>query len=315
MVYNAVAVGLALLGFGVWGLAIAIVARSSTGAILVNLVSPWPIGFAWDKDLVRSSIGFGLPYQASSWVSLAKDSLNPVLVGLLLGAAQVGYLNWALALAAYPVLALMLLQRLYLPAFSKLQHHPEELSRLVTIVVRGTNTIVAPLAVLCLVLAVPITRLVFGDKWLPAIPFFYFLWTANLCVATATPLYGLLNALGRSRTALGFALLWMATTWVFGLPLIALFGPIGFAAGNAMVQLTVFLLYWVARRAVPLSLGSAIVIPWAIASGVGLMVAGFTSFVQIPNVVILGVVASSVSRYTRPLRPCCTQLTPVLSGH
>jgi O-antigen/teichoic acid export membrane protein len=290
VVYYATAVILVVLGFGVWGLAVAIIARSTVGALLVNLASPWPIGFSWDPELVRRHMGFGLPYQASSWVSLAKDSMNPVLVGLLLGAAQVGYLNWALALAAYPVLALMMLQRLYLPAFSKMQQHPDELGPLVAMVVRGTNTIVAPLAVLCLVLVIPITTIVFGDKWLPAIPFFYFLWTANLFVATATPLYGLLNALGRSRTALGFALLWMVSTWVFGLPLIAAFGPIGFAAGNALVQLTNFLLYMVARRAVPLSLLPAVLPPWAIAFGVGLLVAIYNYIVPIANVVVLGVV-------------------------
>jgi len=290
VVYYATAVILVVLGLGVWGLAVAIIVRSTVGALLVNLASPWPIGFAWDPELVRRHMGFGLPYQASSWVSLAKDSMNPVLVGLLLGAAQVGYLNWALALAAYPVLALMMLQRLYLPTFSKMQQHPDELGPLVAMVVRGTNSIVAPLAVLCLVLVVPITTIVFGDKWLPAIPFFYFLWTANLFVATATPLYGLLNALGRSRTALGFALLWMTTTWAFGLPLIAAFGAIGFAAGNALVQLTNFLLIRVARRAVPFHLVSAVVPPWAIASGTGALVAIFAYIVPITNVIVLGAV-------------------------
>jgi len=290
VVYNVTAVLLVLLGYGVWGLAIAIVARSTVGALLANLVSPWRIGFAWDLAMVRRHIGFGLPYQAASWASLAKDSINPVLVGLLLGAAQVGYLNWAGTLAAYPVLALMVLQRLYLPAFSKMRQYPAELERLVEMVVRGTNTIVAPFAILCLVLAVPITRIVFGDKWLPAIPFFYLLWPANVFVATVTPLYGLLNALGRSRTTLGFALLWMTTTWVFGVPLIAVLGPIGFAVANLLVQLTNFLVFRVARQAVPLHLASAILPAWTTACAVGVLVGVFAYIVPITNVVVLGVV-------------------------
>ncbi len=289
VVYYVTAVVLVVLGYGVWGLAVAIVARSTVGAVLASLASPWPIGLAWDLGLVRRHIGFGLPYQASAWVSLAKDSFNPVLVGLLLGAGAVGYLNWALALAAYPVLALMMLQRLYLPAFSKMQQHPAELGRLVEMVVRGTNTIVAPLSILCLVLAVPITKIVFGEKWLPAIPYFYLLWMANLSVATATPLYGLLNSLGRSRTTLGFALLWMVSTWVLGVPLIAALGAIGFAAANALVQLTVFLLIRVARRAVPLRLAPAIFPAWILASAVGALVAAFAYIVPITNVVVLGV--------------------------
>jgi O-antigen/teichoic acid export membrane protein len=289
VVYNVTAVLLVLLGYGVWGLAIALVARSTVGALLANLVSPWRIGFAWDLAMVRTHIGFGLPYQAASWVSLAKDSINPVLVGLLLGAAQVGYLNWATTLAVYPILVLGVLQRLYLPAFSRMRQYPAELGRLVEMVVRGTNSFVAPLSILCLVLAVPITRLVFGDKWLPAIPFFYLLWSANLFVATVAPLYGLLNALGRSRTTLGFALLWMATTWVVGAPLIAALGPIGFAVANALVQLTNFLLFRVARRAVPLRLASAILPAWAIACAVGILVAIVAYIVPITNVVVLAI--------------------------
>jgi O-antigen/teichoic acid export membrane protein len=293
VVYNAAAVLLTLAGYGVWGLAIALLVRSMSGAVLANLVSPWSIGFAWDSKLVRQHVGFGLPYQASAWVSLAKDSLNPVLVGLLLGAAQVGYLNWANTLAAFPVLALMMLQRLYLPAFARMQQHPAELGRLVELVIRGTNTIAAPLSVLCLVLAEPITRIVFGDKWLPALPYFYLLWMANLAVATATPLYILLSAIGRSRTAFGFALLWMVATWVLAGPLIAVAGALGFAAGNAMVQLSVFLLIVVARRHVPFRLSGAVLPPWAIAGAMGSIVIAFQYLVPVTNIVLLGLVGVS----------------------
>ncbi|WP_412917827.1 hypothetical protein [Meiothermus sp.] len=46
-------------------------------------------------------------------------------------------------------------------------------------------------------------------------------------MASSTPLQGLLNALGQSRTTFAFALLWAAVTWVLGLPLIHWFDTVG----------------------------------------------------------------------------------------
>lgn len=247
LVFNGLAVGLAWNGFGAMSFALALLARSAVGAVLTNLISPWPVGWRWDWERVRAHLRFGLPYQGISFVSLLKDSITPVLIGLLLGAREVGYVNWAGMVAVYPVLALMVLQRVYLPAFSRMQAHPQELRRFIETVLRATNTLVAPLAVLTLVLIEPATRVIFGEKWLPALPYFYLLWVGNLFVPTATPLMGLLNALGYSSVAFRFAVVWMLGTWLIGAPLILLFGAIGFAVANVLVQFSNLLLYRAAQ--------------------------------------------------------------------
>ena len=45
---------------------------------------------------------------------------------------------------------------------------------------RATHALVAPCAVLMLALIQPITVLVFGPQWLPALPIFRLLWIGNL---------------------------------------------------------------------------------------------------------------------------------------
>jgi len=267
--FTILAVGLAWWGVGVMSFAIALLARSLIGALLANVISPWPIGWRWDWANVREHLRYGLPYQGANLVYPLKDSIMPVFIGLLLGAGQVGYLEWAGMVAAYPVMGLMVFYRLYLPAFSRMQAHREHLGRFVEQTLRATNGLVAPFAVLTLVLIHPLTRLVFGEQWLAALPLFYPLWAANLFIASATPLMGLLNALGHSRTVFGFALLWMFGTWALGVPLILLYGTLGFALANVGVQLTNILLYRVAQRHVPFRILPLIAPLWGWAGMVG----------------------------------------------
>ncbi|MGA7709653.1 MAG: polysaccharide biosynthesis C-terminal domain-containing protein, partial [Acidobacteriaceae bacterium] len=179
---------------------------------------------------------------------------------------------WANMIAAYPVLILFVLQRLYMPAFARLQNHRAQLIALAENVIWATNAIAAPLAILTLVMIVPITTLVYGTKWLVALPYFYLFWGANLFVPSATPAMGLLNALGKSKIALLFAFIWMAGTWIIGAPLILLYGAIGFAIANLVVMFSAFWLYRAAQRQVPFRLLPVIAPVWVIAAISGIFV-------------------------------------------
>jgi O-antigen/teichoic acid export membrane protein len=267
--FNVVVVYLAWRGWGVLSFGVAILLRSAVGAVIINLMNPWSPRWHWDLRRVRPHVSFAVLFQGSQLVSLIKDSITPIFIGLLVGVSAVGYVNWAGIVAAYSLFALMILQRLYLPAFSRLHDQPESLSTFVEQVLLLTNAISAPLAILTLVLIVPITREIFGNKWLPALPIFYLLWTANIFVPSATPLLSLLNATGRARTAFRFTVLWMAGTWVFGVPLIMMTGAIGFALANCLVQITNILLFRAAQRLVPFRILPVVLPTWVVALVMG----------------------------------------------
>ena len=269
IVFYGVAVALAWRGVGAMSFAWALLARAVVGTAIANWVCPWSIGWRWDWHLIRTHMSFGIPYQGIQVASFLKDSISPVLIGLLLGTADVGYVSWAGMLAAYPVLALLVLQRVYMPAFARLQHLPARLAAFTENVIWATNAITAPLAVTTLVLVYPITRLIYGDKWIVAIPYFFLFWVANLFVASATPCMALLNALGRSQTALLFALVWMAGTWIVGGPLIWFYGPMGYAIANLVVQLSNLWLYREAQRSIPFHLIRFALPSWLIAAAAG----------------------------------------------
>ena len=301
--FNVTAVYLAWRGWGVLSFGVAMLLRAVIGAILANWIKPWAMRWHWDFARAKPHLAFALPFQGAQFVSVIKDSISPIFIGLLLGAGAVGYVNWAGMVAAYPLLALMVLQRIYLPAFSRLQYQPSALGAFVERILLITNATTAPLAVLTLVLIGPVTHLLFGDKWLPALPLFYLLWAATIFVPSATPLYSLLNATGHARKALGFSMLWMVGTWLIGAPLIIAFGTIGFAIANLLVQFSNFWLYQVAKGIVKFRMPPNVIPVWIMAIVMGIAVFIMTrlwvpgDFTRLILYLMLGLAAYSLMFY------------------
>lgn len=287
LVLNLVAVLLAWFGYGIWSFALALLGRVVVGVALANAYAMWRPRWAWDWNLISHRIAFGLHYQGVKFISLVKDSVTPVIIGFLLGAASVGYVNWAGMVAAYPVMALFVLQRLYLPAFARMQTDRAALGRLVEGVIWLTNAIAAPLAVVTLVFSGSITAIIFGEQWLIALPLLYLFWVANLFVATATPAMSLLDAVGLSRVNFKFSVIWMLGNWVVGIPLLLLFGLAGYAAANLLVQLSNILLYRAAQKVAPFKILKTIAPVWACAGIVGILSCGVLFFWPVAGVVEL----------------------------
>ena len=264
--FNTIAVATALAGLGIKGVAVGIFCQVLVGCTLVNFMKRWPIGVAFDLRVLREEIGSGLAYFGVSVTSIIKDAVNPVFMGLLLGAANVGLATWANLVSGYSVIALQMLQRVYIPTFSRLSDDPDHLDEVVKNVLKITNAVTAPLACLLLVLIHPITIDIFGPKWLAALPAFYLFWLGNLFVPTVSPLMALLQAHGRGGVVLGAAIMWMVLTWLFGVPAILWLGITGTGLATCLVNLSNYFVIRIARRHIRFSILPAILPIWGIAA-------------------------------------------------
>jgi O-antigen/teichoic acid export membrane protein len=253
--FNAVAVFLAWRGFGVLAFAAALVARSAVGAVFANLICPWKAGFLWDSAVLKTHVAFGVMLQGGQFFSMVKDSITPLFIGLFLGAKQMGYATWAITFASYSTILLMPMQRLYLPFFAKLQHDRSALQSFVPRALWIVNLIAAPLTVFTVVFAKPITTLIFGDKWLVALPLFYCFSAVNISAPSNTPLLGLLNALGKPHLTLWMIALATVSIWALGVPLVIHFGLIGFGLAAVIASSINLLLYWMVWR-------ETMILPW-----------------------------------------------------
>ena len=249
MVYNVVAVVLAWKGLGAMSFAFALVSRSVIGALMSNWVEPWAMRLHWDWELVRHRLRFGILYQGSAIVNLLKDTINPVFVGIFVGAGAAGYINWATMVANYPLIAAMILQRLYMPVFARLAQWPEKLARALGLAIGLITAVAYSLSAVLYVFREPLTVAIFGAKWVPALAVFLPFTLITVLLTPTIIAFGALNALGHSGTVFRFTLIWAVLTWILGPVSIWVYGWPGWGWANLGVNLVdVLILYALKKR-------------------------------------------------------------------
>jgi O-antigen/teichoic acid export membrane protein len=232
--FQGTAVLLAFLNQGAWSFIWAVLASKALGCGLSYILSGWRPSIRFQGQAFRALWSFAAPFQLT-WVTyLLRDYMIPILGGVLLVTTQVGYLNWALALASVPGQMAQIVGRVSFPSFSRLQHDPQALRAGIESSVRALFLVAVPAQLTVFSLAPWLIAYVFSSRWEPALIPLYLLcihWTgANL----TSPLVAALNAIGRPRTALALNAAWTASTLILALVFVQLIGYIGFALAYAV---------------------------------------------------------------------------------
>lgn len=242
IVYNIIAVYMALHGYGVWSLVIAILARTLIGAFLLNLLAPWQLGWAFSRSSAKSLLSFGVPYQANSVLALIKDNITPTLIAYWYGPSAVGFVNLAQNIATRPMEIINIVSRVMFPAYSRLQNDTVRLKRWIEKSVRFMAVLYFPAIAGLLVTAPYILQFLYADKsakWLPALPTLLFFLGGAFPIIVTTTYTNALYALGKPKVVLALMFLYTILTWGLGAPLIYKFGYVGIAiAGIIITYLT-----------------------------------------------------------------------------
>lgn len=217
VVSGAVAVALALKGFGVWALAWQQVTAAICTTAALWILHPWRPTAIFSRASARSLFGFGGYVLATNLIDTAFTRVYTVLVGKFFGVRELGFYNRADSTQQLPGGTLMtILMRVAFPIFSVANADKDQLRRGVQLSVRGVTLVNAPAMLGLAAVAAPLLATVFGARWLPAAPILQVLCLAGVL----TPLHRInltvLVAQGHSRLffnlevikkALGIALL------------------------------------------------------------------------------------------------------------
>lgn len=224
--FHAWAIATVAVGWGVWGLASAALARALVGSSVMLWIAPIGIlrpRFSWSH--LRALLAFGARYQAVGVVNLARDQGLNVGTAAIAGVGTLGLWSLANRVLHVPYLLFESLWRVSFPAMSRLIAAGEEakpmIERTLSLAVVGTGCLLTPL-----VASAPVSiPAVFGGRWSEAAEVFP--WAGlglmigiPISVATA----GYLYAVGDTSTVLRSTVLhtlgWAAVTFV----LLPLFG-------------------------------------------------------------------------------------------
>src|SRR5438067_1818352 len=169
VVFYTLAVAAALAGAGLWSFVLgALVARLANVAIVWG-AAPARLRPAWRPRELAPVLRFGLPFQGSALIGIARDASMPTIVTAWSGVAAVGFLNWASTLAFQPLQLVTIAGKVLFPALSRVQDDRERFGLATERALNRIATVLYPAALLLLAGADPIVRLVYGAAWAPAI--------------------------------------------------------------------------------------------------------------------------------------------------
>ena len=233
MIYYAWTIVTVTIGWGLWGLATATVARAIVGtAFIIALAPTGVIRPRYDRRRIHALLGIGLRVQAVDFVFALRDQI------LVLGTAAIGSVSivayWSLILRVLqaPQSLLFNLLRVSFPAMSRARSAGRDpgsmLPRLLAAATILTGTLLAPLAA-----APALVPLLFGDKWSPAADA---LVLTCLAVVIHTPVaiaaQSYLWTAGDAKSPLRASIADAVAVVAIGLPLVPILGVLGLAIGG-----------------------------------------------------------------------------------
>jgi PST family polysaccharide transporter len=274
----ALAIAMAVTGYGYWSLVGLVVAMAAANAVLVWVASGWRPGPPGRGIGVRPLLGFGGSLTAFNFLNYFSRNFDNVLIGAVLGAGPLGLYSKAYNLLLLPIRQINgPLGGVVLPALCRLQSDPE----------RFRHYYLRSLGLIAFI-TVPIVGFVFADtrnfvltilgtQWLETVPLFRWLAPAALLGAINVAPGWLCIALNRNNRQLRWALI-SSPIMIASFAIAVSFGVIAVAAAFSISWSLLFVLFvFMACRqspVTPLDVARAVAPPLMAASGATAAVLG-----------------------------------------
>jgi O-antigen/teichoic acid export membrane protein len=229
--FYVVATVLAFAGWGVWALTSAVLAQGAVGFVVAYALRPFRPNWVLDRELLRPILKFGIPFQLNQVLGFANGAVTPVYAGSQLGSRPLGLINWAQNIAYFPLKLVEIVGRVAFPLYSRIQDDKALLGESFGRSVQLCSAFTAFFVALFWGMGAQVTHVVFGDKWLPALPLLR-VYASAISLGFFVPLVAAaLDATGRPQLLLRLSIFWTALNWVIVPLTTPRWGMLGFSMG------------------------------------------------------------------------------------
>jgi PST family polysaccharide transporter len=203
VVSNVVTVSLALLGMGAWAVVWSIVLSYFVWIAITYLNHPWRPKASFSLKQWRDLTGFGSKTLGVELLSKFRLHIDYLLVGNFLGIEALGMYSLAFnAGLGISQSVLNALSSAWYPHFCQVRTNLSQLKQRYFGSLKTIAIIIAPIVTLQIVLAPLYVPIVFGEKWLSAIPILRLICLSALPTALSFSVFRLLQAVGKPHIAL-----------------------------------------------------------------------------------------------------------------
>ena len=212
-----VAISLALAGAGVWCLVIMQLVQLGTVLVIFGVITRWLPSPGFSFTALRSLFGYGGYLLAAGLLQEAAKNLQGLIIGRRFSDVTMGYYSQASKLDRITSYSLpQVIVQVMFPLFSALQSDPRALSGKLLQGVGIIAFLIFPMMSLLILTAPGLISLLYGEKWLPAVPYFRILCVAGLFACLQNINYYAVAARGKSRV------LFLWSLWKWGFLLLAI---------------------------------------------------------------------------------------------
>lgn len=172
LVSGVVGVAMAIAGYGVWALACSSVLGAFTGMMSRWFIIAWRPRLMFSWAAVKGLFRYGWKMAAATMLDTAYDNLYGLFIGKIYTKSDLAFFNKG---HSVPKLAMDSINgtlcRVAFPALSQLQDRRDSVREAMRKMIKSSTFLVFPLMAGCAVCAPTLTPLLFGDQWMPAVPY------------------------------------------------------------------------------------------------------------------------------------------------
>lgn len=195
-----VGIACAFKGFGVWSLVTKSLVTGALEVIIYWCWNKWRPILAFDYQSFKKLFSFGSFIFFNGILNSIYNSFLSLIIGKRFSAAQLGYYTQAHKLQDVPRSSLSsVITNVAYSAFSIIQDEKKRLSESYLKSLRLLNFINIPMLVFMFVAANEIFYILFGLKWINAVPYFQILCIAGIAHTMLELECSVLNSIGKSR--------------------------------------------------------------------------------------------------------------------
>lgn len=193
-----VGVTLAYLGYGVWSLIWLNLVQAITFTIQNWLFINWRPSLIFDWKRFKHHFVFGYKLTLASLINTIYNDAYRIIIGKFFSPASVGFYNQAETMRLFPVQQISsVVGKVTYPLFSNI-NDDVELKSVFRITLKLVLLLVIPVMLALILIAEEGFRFLFGDKWLPAVPYFQVLALASIVRPVSSYNLNILKVKGQS---------------------------------------------------------------------------------------------------------------------
>lgn len=196
-------ISMAYLDYGVWALVVQQTSYHFFRIFGFYYHTKWKPSLTFKWQVIRNYYKFSSHIMASSVLSIVFNNIYTLILGKLYPIKQVGYYTQAYKTSETANFTFLSIFTTTYNLFAQIHDQKERLTRILNTIQERAALVVIPITILLIVIGQPLFYTLFGEKWLPSVPYFQLICAANILI----PLYQInihaINAIGKSNVSFG----------------------------------------------------------------------------------------------------------------